>query len=152
MYFPVSETETQSDEVIGQHHVTINGEASTRTSICERQVDSSFHCSKLPTIPDCCQPDLGTAFLGPPCRSGSPPVASLLVSFWLLLCGALWHSVIAGCWSSQGARAARKDTEKRSEGTSPRDAEKDTHLSSFESLSPRPRMLFLPEICVYRGL
>lgn len=36
--------------------------------------------------------------------------------------------------------------------SSPQDAEKDTHLSSFESISPRPRMSFLPELDVCRGL
>lgn len=90
---------------------------------------------------------------GPPHTFGSLPGAAVLLSFWLLLCGDLRCSVVAGFQNSQRACAARKEPwkEKR-RNSSPQDAEKDTHLSSFESLSPHPRMLFLPEICVCTGL
>lgn len=69
-----------------------------------------------------------------------------------LLCCDLRCSLIAGFPNSPRASAARKEHWKgKWRNSSPHGAEKDTHLSSFECSSPRPRMLFLPEMCIYRG-
>lgn len=108
------------------------------------------------TVPSCLQIFIvaNQTYIHPfwaPHTFGSLPVASF---GWVSgFCLEIRSAVTAGCRSNQWAWAARKEhwQEKR-RNSSPHGAEKDTHLSSFESLSPRPRMLFLPEICVYRGL